>query len=358
MPKRRLGRVVLSRSTMEGDEPHYTACLPGTPSLQAGGCSTQRILRLPGAWVVFCIFHLTMTMGRLLGDFFDHFLGVYFFRCLTHFLSVYFFFDLLCLSCSPGTMPRRADVPQRSETESNNPAAQKFNNDFHEQAAIMPRAKENGDALEVATFALDTYEQGATTGKDSGTGTASDRESNQLTDSIDSLGLSADPTTTARSDETPWLDYHVPTLRAASGWMGYNSLIEDRPGDMREPQRVEYKAEKTIPNRAEDTKAAAVRKGKAVARYRLTTTPVLAGDLPDGQVYDPALSRDVNANSGRLNHDTAKVRIFPESVTAHNTETLKYQETGADPLIKDTCGSASYYAADARRSDALRPERG
>ena len=31
--------------TMEGDEAHYTAFLLGTPSLQAAGCSTQRILQ-------------------------------------------------------------------------------------------------------------------------------------------------------------------------------------------------------------------------------------------------------------------------------------------------------------------------
>ena len=55
--------------TMEGDEAHYTAFLLGTPSLQAAGCSTQRILQLPRAWVVLCILHPTMAMGRLLGEF-------------------------------------------------------------------------------------------------------------------------------------------------------------------------------------------------------------------------------------------------------------------------------------------------
>ena len=42
--------------TMEGDEANYTAFLLGTPSLQAAGCSMQRILKLPRAWVVlsFC----------------------------------------------------------------------------------------------------------------------------------------------------------------------------------------------------------------------------------------------------------------------------------------------------------------
>ena len=42
--------------TMEGDEANYTAFLPGTPSLQAAGCSTQRILKLPraGSSCAFC----------------------------------------------------------------------------------------------------------------------------------------------------------------------------------------------------------------------------------------------------------------------------------------------------------------
>ena len=57
--------------TMEGDEANYTAFLLGTPSLQAAGCSTQPILKLPPAWVVLCILHLTMAMARLLGEFLD-----------------------------------------------------------------------------------------------------------------------------------------------------------------------------------------------------------------------------------------------------------------------------------------------
>ena len=145
----------------------------------------------------------------------SHFLSVYFFSCL-------FFFDLLCLCCSPGTMPRRDDVPQRSEADSNNPAAQKCNSDSHEQSVIMPQAKENGDAPAAATSALDTYEHAATTGKDSDTGAASYREHIELIDSINSLGLSADHTTAARPDETPWLDYYVQSIKAASEWRGYN----------------------------------------------------------------------------------------------------------------------------------------
>ena len=57
--------------TMEGDEANYTAFLLRTPSMQAAGCSTQRILKLPRAWVVLCILHLTMVMGRLMGEFVD-----------------------------------------------------------------------------------------------------------------------------------------------------------------------------------------------------------------------------------------------------------------------------------------------
>ena len=57
--------------TMEGDEANYTAFHLGTPSLQAAGCSTQRILQLPRAWVVLCILHLTMAIGRLLAEFVD-----------------------------------------------------------------------------------------------------------------------------------------------------------------------------------------------------------------------------------------------------------------------------------------------
>ena len=57
--------------TIEGDEAHYADFLLGTPSLQDAGCSTQRTLQLPRAWVVVCILHLTMPMGRLLGEFDD-----------------------------------------------------------------------------------------------------------------------------------------------------------------------------------------------------------------------------------------------------------------------------------------------
>ena len=56
---------------MEGDGAHYTAFLLGTPSLQAAGCSMQRILKFLSAWVVLCILHMMMAMGHFLGDFVD-----------------------------------------------------------------------------------------------------------------------------------------------------------------------------------------------------------------------------------------------------------------------------------------------
>ena len=45
--KTREGRAV--PRTMEGDEANYTAFLLGTPSLQAAGCTTQHIVKLPRA---------------------------------------------------------------------------------------------------------------------------------------------------------------------------------------------------------------------------------------------------------------------------------------------------------------------
>ena len=59
------------RRTIEGDEAHYTAFLFGAPFLQAAGTSMRQILKLPRAWVVLGILHLTMAMGRLLGEFVD-----------------------------------------------------------------------------------------------------------------------------------------------------------------------------------------------------------------------------------------------------------------------------------------------
>ena len=198
-------------------------------------------------------------------------------------------------------MPRRADVPQRPETVNNNPAAQKYNNDtFHEpEAVIMTHAKENGDAHSAATSMLDTYEQASTTGKDSGT--ASDCETDELTDSFDPLGLSDDPKTAARSATTPWLDYYVLNLRAA--WMGYNRLTEDMPGDMREPRRAENNAEKTAPTRVNDIEAAAVSKEHEAARHRLTMTPVLGyyvQDLATNESSSEAPDREADNRTGKV----------------------------------------------------------
>ena len=40
--------------TMEGYEAHYTAFVLGTPTLQAAGCSMQRILKAPRSSCAFC----------------------------------------------------------------------------------------------------------------------------------------------------------------------------------------------------------------------------------------------------------------------------------------------------------------
>ena len=53
--------------TMEGEEANYTAFLLETPSLQAAGCSTQRIVKLQRAWVVLCILALDNGHGPLVG---------------------------------------------------------------------------------------------------------------------------------------------------------------------------------------------------------------------------------------------------------------------------------------------------
>ena len=53
--------------TMEGDEANYTAFLLGTPSLQAAGCSTQPILKLPRAVGRLVHFALDNGHGPLVG---------------------------------------------------------------------------------------------------------------------------------------------------------------------------------------------------------------------------------------------------------------------------------------------------
>ena len=55
--------------TLEGDGTLFMAFLLGTPSLEAAGCSMPPILHLACAFAILCILHLTMDMGRLLGEF-------------------------------------------------------------------------------------------------------------------------------------------------------------------------------------------------------------------------------------------------------------------------------------------------
>ena len=45
---------------------HHKAFIFGTATLHGGGCSVATILRLPRAYVVLCILHLMMSIGRLL----------------------------------------------------------------------------------------------------------------------------------------------------------------------------------------------------------------------------------------------------------------------------------------------------
>ena len=189
-------------------------------------------------------------------------------RC--HLLSVYFFFEFLCLCCSPGTMPRRADVLRLAS--SNNPADKELS-DFNEhEAAVMPQAKESGYAHPVKISTPDTNKQALNIDKNTDTGIASGHEINELTDNQDPLELPDDPKTAVRSAEAPWLDYYVQTLKAAAEWTGYNRLTEDGSGDMRAPRRVKRTTETTVPTHAEVTKAAAVHKGNEAARHRQTTT--------------------------------------------------------------------------------------
>ena len=54
--------------TIEGDEANYAAFRLRTPSLQDARRSFQPIVQLPRAWVVLCILHLTLAMGRFLGE--------------------------------------------------------------------------------------------------------------------------------------------------------------------------------------------------------------------------------------------------------------------------------------------------
>ena len=253
-------------------------------------------------------------------------------ECL--FFACLFFFDFLCLCCSPGTMPRRADVLRLAP--SNNPADKELSVFNERQAAVMPQTTESGYAHTVKTSTLDTNKQTLDIDKSADTGNASGHEIKELTDNQDPLELPGDPKTAARSAEAPWLDYYAQTLKPAAEWRGYNRLTEDGSGDMRAPRRVKSTTETTVPTRAEVTKAAAVHKGNEAARHRLTTTPVPAGDL-DAQVNDP----DSEYNGGLA------------TVAADDTETLRPVETVGPPIMDTGGTSVSDYAADPRRSDGL-----
>ena len=57
------------RRTMERDQAHHTCFLAGGKSLQCAGCSVTPLLVMPGHWVIPCILHCTMAIGRLRQDF-------------------------------------------------------------------------------------------------------------------------------------------------------------------------------------------------------------------------------------------------------------------------------------------------
>ena len=59
-----------------------------------------------------------------------------------------------------------------------------------------------------------------------------------------------------------------------------------------------------------------------------------------------------------MNPKQAAQLLMYNTVPTNSEAAPPVMESNSDPLIKDTCGCASYHAADARRSDGLRPERG
>ena len=80
------------------------------------------------------------------------------------------------------------------------------------------------------------------------------------------------------------------------------------------------------------------------------------GDSEDER-YQKAPRASVNADS--MNPKQVAQSVMYNSVPNNSQAAPPVIESNySDPLIKDTCGSASYHAADARRSDGLRPERG
>ena len=74
------------------------------------------------------------------------------------------------------------------------------------------------------------------------------------------------------------------------------------------------------------------------------------GDSEDGQRYQKAPRASVNADS--MNPKQAAQLLMYNTVPTNFEGAPPVIESNySDPLIKDTCGSASYHVADARRSD-------
>ena len=57
------------RRTMERDQAHHTCFLAGGKSLRCAACSEIPYHVMPGRWVIRCILHCTMVIGRLQEDF-------------------------------------------------------------------------------------------------------------------------------------------------------------------------------------------------------------------------------------------------------------------------------------------------
>ena len=69
MPKRRLGRVVLTRGPWRVMRPTTRPSSLGRHPCKPPAAVRSEFWNLPRAWVVLCILHLTMAMGRFLGEF-------------------------------------------------------------------------------------------------------------------------------------------------------------------------------------------------------------------------------------------------------------------------------------------------
>ena len=57
------------RRTMERDQAHQACFWAGGKSLQCAGCSVTPLLVMPRQWVIPCILHRTMPIGRLQRNF-------------------------------------------------------------------------------------------------------------------------------------------------------------------------------------------------------------------------------------------------------------------------------------------------